>query len=124
MLSSNETVTYLSSRSRLYATPRTGAYQAPPFMRLCRHEYRSGLPFPSPGDLPSPGIELGSPKRQADALPSEPPGKHPDAMVRAFNLGLLGQNRRYQEFPSPSYLNLFTKVHYKEKKKKKEKADF
>ena len=82
------------------------------------------MPFPSPGDLPSPGIELGSPKRQADALPSEPPGKHPDAMVRAFNLGLLGQNRRYQEFPSPSYLNLFTKVHYKEKKKKKEKADF
>ena len=38
-------------------------------------EYWSGLPFPSPGDLPNPGIELGSPALQANALPSEPPGK-------------------------------------------------
>ena len=37
-------------------------------------EYWSGLPFPSPGDLPDPGIEPGSPALQADALPSEPPG--------------------------------------------------
>ena len=35
----------------------------------------SGLPFPSPGDLPNPGIEPGSPALQADALLSEPPGK-------------------------------------------------
>ena len=35
----------------------------------------SGLPFPSPGDLPNPGIEPRSPALQADALPSEPPGK-------------------------------------------------
>ena len=35
----------------------------------------SGLPFPSPGDLPYPGIELGSPALQADSLPTEPPGK-------------------------------------------------
>ena len=35
----------------------------------------SGLPFPSPGDLPDPGLEPGSPSLQADALPSEPPGK-------------------------------------------------
>ena len=35
----------------------------------------SGLPFPSPGDLPDPGIEPGSPALQADALPAEPPGK-------------------------------------------------
>ena len=40
-----------------------------------RQEYWSGLPFPSPGDLPDPGIEPGSPVLQADALPSEPPGK-------------------------------------------------
>ena len=93
-------------------------------MGFSRQEYRSGLPFPSPGDLPARGIEPGSPARQADALLSEPPGKPPDVMVRAFNLGLLGQNRRYQEFPSLSYLNLVTKVHYKEKKKKKEKEDF
>ena len=38
-------------------------------------EYWSGLPFPSPGDLPNPGIEPRSPALQADALPSEPPGK-------------------------------------------------
>ena len=38
-------------------------------------EWRSGLPFPFPGDLPNPGIEPRSPALQADALPSEPPGK-------------------------------------------------
>ena len=37
--------------------------------------YWSGLPFPSPGDLPDPGIEPGSPALQTDALPSEPSGK-------------------------------------------------
>ena len=42
---------------------------------IFRQEYWSGLPFPSPGDLPNPGIEPGSPALQADALPSEPPGK-------------------------------------------------
>ena len=40
-----------------------------------RQEYWSGLPFPSPGDLPNTGIKPGSPALQADALPSEPPGK-------------------------------------------------
>ena len=39
----------------------------------------SGLPFPSPWDLPDPGIKPGSPALQADALPSEPPGKHLEA---------------------------------------------
>ena len=42
-------------------------------MGFSRQEYWSGLPFPSPGDLPDPGIEPGSPTLQADALPSEPP---------------------------------------------------
>ena len=63
------------SRVRLFATPWTVAYQAPLLMGLSRQEYRSGLPFPSPGDLPDQGIEPGSPKVQADALTSEPPGK-------------------------------------------------
>ena len=45
-------------------------------MEFSRQEYWSGLPFPSPEDLPNPGIEPGSPALQADALPSEPPGKH------------------------------------------------
>ena len=44
-------------------------------MGFSRQEYSSGLPFPSPGDLPNPGIEAGSPALWADTLPSEPPGK-------------------------------------------------
>ena len=43
-------------------------------MGFSRQEYWSGLPFPSPGDLPDPGIEPGSPASKADALTSEPPG--------------------------------------------------
>ena len=64
----------LLSHVRLFATPWTVAYQAPPSMEFSRQEYWSRLPFPSPGDLPDPGIELGSSALQADALPSEPPG--------------------------------------------------
>ena len=63
------------SRVRLFATPWTVPYQAPPSMGFSRQEYWSGLPFPSPGDLPNPGIKPGSPALQTDALPSEPPGK-------------------------------------------------
>ena len=44
-------------------------------MGFSRQEYWSGLPFPSTGDLPQPGIEAGSPASQADTLSSEPPGK-------------------------------------------------
>ena len=64
------------SRVRLFATPWTVAYQVPPFMGFSRQEYWSGLPFPSPGDLPNPGIELRSPTLQVNSLPSEPPGKY------------------------------------------------
>ena len=64
------------SRVRLLTTPWTAAYQAPPSMGFSRQEYWSGLPFPSPGDLPDPGIEPGSPAFQADALTAEPPGKN------------------------------------------------
>ena len=63
------------SHVRLFATPWTVAYQVPPSMGFSRQECWSGLPFPSPGDLPDPGIEPRSPALQADALPSEPPGK-------------------------------------------------
>ena len=49
------------SRVRLFATPRTVAYKAPPSMGFSRQEYWSGLPFPPPGDLSHPGIEPGSP---------------------------------------------------------------
>ena len=65
----------LLSRVPLFATPWTVAYQAPLSMGFSRQHSRRGLPFPSPGDLPDPGIKPGSPALQADALPSEPPGK-------------------------------------------------
>ena len=51
----------LLSRVQLFVTPWTVAYQAPPSMGFSRQEYWSGFPFPSPGDLPDPGIEPGSP---------------------------------------------------------------
>ena len=44
-------------------------------MESSRPEYWSGKPFPSPGDLPNPGIEPRSPALQADSLPAEPQGK-------------------------------------------------
>ena len=56
------------SRVRLFVTPWTVARQAPLSMGFSRQEYWSRLPFPSPGDLPNPGIEPGSPTWQADAL--------------------------------------------------------
>ena len=62
-------------RVRLFVTPWTIAYKAPLSMGFSRQGCRSGLPFPSPEDLPDPEIEPGSPTLQADALPSEPPGK-------------------------------------------------
>ena len=63
------------SRVQLFVILWTVAYQAPLSMGFSRQEYQSGLPFPSPGDLPNPGIEPGSPTLEADALTSEPPGK-------------------------------------------------
>ena len=56
-------------------TPQTVACQVPLSMGFSRRGYWSGLPFPSPGDLPYPGIDPGSPTLWADALTSEPPGK-------------------------------------------------
>ena len=50
-------------------------YQAPLSMGFSRQEYWSGLPFPSPGDLPDPGTEPESPTLQAVSLQTEPPGK-------------------------------------------------
>ena len=65
----------LLSRVRLFATPWSVAHQVPPSMGFSRQEYYSGLPFPSPGDLPDPGIKPRSPTLEADTLTSEPPGK-------------------------------------------------
>ena len=70
----------LLSRVQLLGTQWSVAYQAPKSMGFSRQEYWSGLPFPSPGDLPDPGIKPGSPALQTDALRSEPPGKPSNTM--------------------------------------------
>ena len=59
----------------VFATPWTITCQVPLSMGFSRQEHWSGLPFPSPGDLPNPGIKPGSPTLQVDSLPAEPPGK-------------------------------------------------
>ena len=55
--------------------PMDLAHQAPLSMEFSRQEYCNGLPFPSPGEFPHPGIEPGSPALQANCLQSEPLGK-------------------------------------------------
>ena len=66
------------------ATPWTVAYQAPLLMGFSRQEYWSGVPLPSPEDLPDPGIEPGSPSPTLYALPSEPPGKSQNGHMTQF----------------------------------------
>ena len=65
----------LLSCVRLFGTPWTVAYQASLSMGFSQQGYWSGLPFPSPGDLPDSWIESGSPALEADTSTSEPPGK-------------------------------------------------
>ena len=73
-------------RVRLFVTPWTVANQAPLSMGFSRQEYWSGLPFPSPGDLPNPEIEPRCPTSQADSLPAEPQGKPKDTGVGSLFL--------------------------------------
>ena len=68
-----------------FATSWTVAWQALPSMGFSRPEYWSELPFPSPGDLPKPGIKPGSPVLQADSLPAEPRGKPLHLCINHFN---------------------------------------
>ena len=69
------------SRSVVSDSLWTVAYQASPSRGFSRQEYWSGLPFPSPGYLPDPGIKPRSPALEADALTSEPPGKPLEAKI-------------------------------------------
>ena len=64
--------------------PWTIAHQAPLSMGFSRQEYWSGLPLPSPGDLPDPGIEPRSPTLQADALTSALPGKPLNTRIQSL----------------------------------------
>ena len=68
------------------ATPWSVAYQASLSIGFARQEYWSGLPFPSPGDVPDPGIEPRSPALQADTLPSELPGNLPRLLKHIIRL--------------------------------------
>ena len=81
----------LLSHVRLSATPWIVAYQAPPSLGFSEQEYWSGLPFPSPGDLPNPGIEPQSPALWADTLPSKLPGK---ACLRRKKFKILNSNAK------------------------------
>ena len=63
------------SHAWLFVTPWTAAHQSPLSMRFSRQRYWSRFPFPSPGDLPNPGIEPRSPALQTDSLPTELQGK-------------------------------------------------
>ena len=73
------------------ATPWTVARQAPLSMGFSRQEYRSGLPFPPPGDLPHPGIKLAFPALAGRLSTSEPPGKHM-LLRQGLNMTIYTQN--------------------------------
>ena len=95
----------LLSRVWLLATPWTAAYQAPPSMGFSRQEYWSGLSFPSPGDLPNPGIEPRSPSLQADALTSEPPGKPSQSSNASLPAGIFFVLRLWKLATNPQKLS-------------------
>ena len=77
---------YSLSRVQLFATWWTTACRTPLSMEFFRQEYWSGLPFPSPGDIPDLVIKHGSPALQADSLLSEPPGKPSASSVFLQNI--------------------------------------
>ena len=84
---------------RLFATPWTVAHQAPLSMGFSR----SGLPLPSPGDHPNPGIQPRSPSLQADALTSEPPGKTKMKLLNCVRLFETPWTVAYQTSPSMGF---------------------
>ena len=105
-------VCYLLSRVQLLVTPWTVTCQAPLSIGFSRQEYWSGLPFPSPGDLPDPGIEPRSPALQADSLPSEPPGK--PSWIRYHNTKLTSCKKQlelnFKRFCSRLFIYFFLLV--------------
>ncbi|CAI9152054.1 unnamed protein product [Rangifer tarandus platyrhynchus] len=80
--------------SSSFATPWTIAHQAPLSMEFSRQEYWSGLPFPSPGDLPDPGIEPMSPVLACGFFTTEPPAK-----PKGVSLALLYRETEAVSFP-------------------------
>ena len=94
------------SRVWIFVTPWTIAYQVPSPMGFSRQEYWIGLPFPSPGDLPNPGIKSGFPALQSDALPSEPPGK-PHSQASHIHMLLWNHDLSRTEFASMNCESFF-----------------
>ena len=84
------------SHVRLFVIQWTVAYRAPLSMAFSRQEYWSGVPFPSPGDPPNPGIEPRSPALRADALLSDPPRKPSDySFLIYFLLGQISSDLKF-----------------------------
>ena len=89
----------------LFVTPWTVACQSPLSMEFSRQEYWSGKLFPSPGDLPNPGIEPRSPTLLADSFPSEVPGFLSCSKVFWLNLGPIAKMQWAESLPrTPSSL--------------------
>ena len=91
------------SHIRLLRPDGTVAHQAPLSKGFSRQEYWRGLPFPSPGDLPDPGIKPTFPALQVDSLLSEPPGKSPqfsDIIKIPLLLGRKLISHKYPYIPS------------------------
>ena len=107
---------HLSSKSvshvQLFATPWTVAYQTHPSMGFSRQECWSQLPFPSPGDLPDPGIELRSPALQADASPSEPEGLTQNTRAVKQKIMTARDPKALSERSSWDHLRLRTQVYW------------
>ena len=103
---------------QLFVTPWTVAHQAPLSMGFSRQEYQSGLPCPSPEDLPNPGIKLASleaPALQTDSFPLSNQGSpwlmrqitQTQSMTTALMpILLLGENLRVSQSPSPTSTSL------------------
>ena len=89
-------------------SPWTVAHQAPPSMGFPRQEYRSGQPFPSPGDLPNPGTKPTSPAWQADSLPLRHKGSPVILFYynKIFNIDLCPESHVISWQLSPSTENL------------------
>ena len=86
----------------LSVTTWTVTCQAPLSMGLSRQAYCSGLPLPSPGDLPDPGIDAGSPVLQANSLPSKLPWKHHQFSCSVMSNSLWLHGLQHTRLPCPS----------------------
>ena len=87
----------LLSHVQIFATPWTVAYQAPQSMEFSRQEYWSGLPFPSPGDLPNSEIQPRSPALPANCLPAEPANSLPAEPIGKAISQEADANQNYDE---------------------------